>query len=82
MQSYFTLIVLALICVVALMCLIGIANVLENVCTECEDESEEDDGAASLSEQAASNECSSSSRYSHPRVRRAREFSPTPTFRE
>ena len=45
MNTYFSMMMLALACVVVVMlilCLIGIASVLEDVCIDCEDDSETD----------------------------------------
>ena len=42
MNTYFSMMMLALACVVVVICLIGIASVLEDVCIDCEDDSETD----------------------------------------
>jgi hypothetical protein len=78
MNTYVTMIMLALVCVVVVLCLIGIASALENVCTECEDDSE-DDEAESCQKTPVSNKENLRERNSHPRMRRAREFSPVST---
>lgn len=66
---------LALVCVVVIICLIGIASVLEGVCTDCEGDSEDDE--ATLRQKIRDvNKKNVRERSSHQRVRRAREFSP------
>lgn len=40
MNTYVSMMIVALACVVVVICLIGIASVLEDVCIDCEDDSE------------------------------------------
>lgn len=75
MNEYASMIMLALLCVVVIICLIGIASVLEDVCTDCEGDSEDDE--ATLRQKIGDvNKENVRERSSHQCVRRAREFSP------
>jgi hypothetical protein len=78
MNTYVSMIILALVCVVVVLCLVGIASVLENVCTECEDDSE-DDEVGPRQTIPVSNKENLRERTSYPCMRRAREFSPVST---
>ena len=42
MNTYVSMMLLALACVGVVICLVGIASVLEDVCIDCEDDSETD----------------------------------------
>jgi len=75
MNQYASMMMLAFVCVVVIFCLIGIASVLENVCTDCEGDSEDDEATLRQKIRDVNHE-NVRERSSHQRVRRAREFSP------
>jgi hypothetical protein len=46
MNTHASMVMPALLCVVVVICLIGIASVLEDVCTDCEDDCEDDEAGS------------------------------------
>jgi len=81
MHSFFPMVLLVIVCILAVMSLMGFAMAVENACMECEDDSEEDE-AASLSAKGGSLDSKASDMGSHPRIRRAREQSPVARYVE
>jgi hypothetical protein len=78
MNEYASIVMLVLVSVVVVICLIGIASVLEDVCTNCEGDSE-DDEAEFHQKIPVSNKKNVRERNSYQCTRRAREFSPVST---